>query len=121
MKALSIRQPWAWAIIHAGKDVENRTWTTPYRGPLLIHASRNMTELEYERAASFITSVNNKIAIPAFHELKRGGIIGKVELVDIIRDSNSSWAIAGQKHWQLKNPEIMDFLPCSGQRGVFEV
>ena len=23
--ALSIRQPWAWAILHAGKDVENRS------------------------------------------------------------------------------------------------
>ena len=39
MKCLSILQPWAWAIIHGGKDVENRTWRTAYRGPLLIHAS----------------------------------------------------------------------------------
>ena len=28
MKALSIRQPWAWAILHAGKDIENRDWRT---------------------------------------------------------------------------------------------
>lgn len=26
--ALSIRQPWAWAILHAGKDIENRDWHT---------------------------------------------------------------------------------------------
>ena len=26
MKALSIRQPWAWLILHAGKDIENRDW-----------------------------------------------------------------------------------------------
>jgi hypothetical protein len=36
--ALSIRQPWAWAILYAGKRVENRTWQTAYRGPLFIHA-----------------------------------------------------------------------------------
>ena len=28
MKAISIHQPWAWAIFHAGKNFENRTWTT---------------------------------------------------------------------------------------------
>jgi hypothetical protein len=39
VKALSIRQPWVWAIVHAGKDIENRTWWTPYRGPVLIHAA----------------------------------------------------------------------------------
>ena len=27
--ALSIRAPWAWAIFHAGKDIENRTWAPP--------------------------------------------------------------------------------------------
>lgn len=40
MKALSVKQPWAWAIIHAGKDIEKRTWRTDYRGPLLIHAGK---------------------------------------------------------------------------------
>lgn len=34
VKALSVRQPWAWAIVHAGKDVENRNWPTPHRGRL---------------------------------------------------------------------------------------
>jgi len=38
-RALSIRQPWAYAILHLGKDIENRPWRTNFRGPLLIHAS----------------------------------------------------------------------------------
>lgn len=29
MKALSIRQPWAWLIVNGYKDVENRTWPLP--------------------------------------------------------------------------------------------
>jgi hypothetical protein len=41
VKALTVRQPWAWATIYAGKDVENRRWRTTYRGPLLIHAGKN--------------------------------------------------------------------------------
>lgn len=48
MKALSIRQPWAWAIVNAGKRVENRTWETRYRGPILIHAAKGVTKREYE-------------------------------------------------------------------------
>src|SRR5258708_38096209 len=40
MKALSIQQPWAWAILAGVKTVENRTWRTFHRGPLLIHASK---------------------------------------------------------------------------------
>ena len=39
MLALSIRQPWAWLILRAGKDVENRDWSTKVRGRVLIHAS----------------------------------------------------------------------------------
>jgi hypothetical protein len=39
VKVLTIRQPWAHAILHLGKDVENRSWRTRYRGLLLIHAA----------------------------------------------------------------------------------
>ena len=40
MKALTIKQPWAYLIIHGGKDIENRTWRTKYRGRILIHAAK---------------------------------------------------------------------------------
>jgi hypothetical protein len=39
MKTISIKSPWAQLICYGVKDVENRTWTTAYRGPLLIHTS----------------------------------------------------------------------------------
>lgn len=44
MKALTVQQPWAWAIIHGGKDVENRTQLWRHRGPLAIHAGRRWSE-----------------------------------------------------------------------------
>lgn len=37
--ALSVQQPWASAIVFAGKDVENRIWRTHFRGPVAIHAT----------------------------------------------------------------------------------
>jgi hypothetical protein len=48
MKALSIHQPWTWAILNAGKTVENRRWSTSQRGPLLIHASKTKTSYNRE-------------------------------------------------------------------------
>jgi hypothetical protein len=45
MRALTVRQPWAWAIVHGGKDVENRTRNLAgsYRGPVAIHAALRTT------------------------------------------------------------------------------
>src|SRR6267378_3713180 len=45
MKIISIRQPWASLIVSGVKDVENRTWSTRYRGPVLIHASRTADKI----------------------------------------------------------------------------
>jgi hypothetical protein len=51
MRALTIRQPWAWLIVHGHKDLENRTWCTSYRGPLLIHAAGTMAPGDHWRLA----------------------------------------------------------------------
>ena len=40
MKAITVRQPWAWAIAAGEKLVENRSRGTTYRGPLAIHAGK---------------------------------------------------------------------------------
>lgn len=45
MKALSIRQPWAWLIVAGYKDIENRSWPTNFRGRVYIHASRKFDEV----------------------------------------------------------------------------
>ena len=54
MKALSIRQPWAAAIVQLGKNIENRTWATRFRGPILIHAAKTISRqdmLEFDKVA----------------------------------------------------------------------
>ena len=42
MKALTVQQPWAWAIVHGGKPIDNRTQKWGYRGPLAIHAGQRI-------------------------------------------------------------------------------
>ena len=41
MKAISLKQPWANWISQGKKTIETRTWSTPYRGDLLICSSRS--------------------------------------------------------------------------------
>lgn len=112
MKALSVRQPWAWAIVHAGKDVENRTWGTRYRGPLLIHASTN-----YDRAGK--AWIRDELGIEVPPDLPRGGIIGRVQLVGCTQASDSPW-FQGPNGLLLRDPEAVPFLACPGKLGLFE-
>lgn len=48
MKALSLWQPWASAIVIGAKCIETRHWSTYYRGPLLIHAAKRKTAVADE-------------------------------------------------------------------------
>lgn len=81
MRVLSVRQPWAALIVLGIKNVENRTWTTSYRGRLLIHASKTLpTNQEMEEALRLCTDCG--AAFP--DDLWIGGVIGSVDLVGII-------------------------------------
>lgn len=120
MRALSIRQPWAWLIIHGGKDIENRSWHTTFRGRFLVHASGAMTRHEYQAAAEWVREGPGKVFLPAFEELQRGGVIGSVELVDSVSASASPWYM-GQVGFVLRDPRSLPFLPLKGRLGFFNV
>ncbi|MBZ5702133.1 MAG: ASCH domain-containing protein [Acidobacteriia bacterium] len=49
MKALTLTQPWASLIAKRYKRIETRSWSTPYRGDLAIHAARNLETMVFER------------------------------------------------------------------------
>ena len=123
MKALSIRQPWAWLIVHGGKDIENRSWHTKFRGRFLVHASAGMTLAEYQNAYQFCLESGAMLppfAYPEFDDLRRGGIIGSVELVDSVDASDSPWYM-GAKGFVLRDPKPLPFRSLKGRLGFFEV
>src|SRR5947208_12632585 len=84
---LTIRQPWASATFQAGKDVENRPRPTHYRGRLWIHAGEHRARDQADRWAA-----RHQLWLPE-EPLPRGLILGCVQLVDCIDDSDSPWAI----------------------------
>ena len=117
MKAISVRQPWAWSIIHAGKNIENRTWPTTYRGPILIHAANAMTVKELRTWWQFVELM--KLCKPADYVDDRGGIIGSVDLVDCVTAHKSPWFF-GPYGFVLANPEPLPFNPCKGRLGIYD-
>ena len=122
MKALSIRQPWAWLIVYGGKDVENRSWHTKFRGWFLVHAAKGMTGFEYADACNFCRK-NGLPQPPRFDELRRnwcGGIIGSVFLADSRDTSRSPWYM-GERAFLLIDPKPLPFTPIKGRLNFFEV
>jgi hypothetical protein len=116
LRALSVRQPWAWAILHGGKDVENRTWSTSYRGPLLIHASQTLDR----DAASFLSRFGVEPDNYGPGCLATGAIVGRVELVDCVQNADSPWAQPDCWHWILADPEPFETpVPCKGMLGLW--
>jgi hypothetical protein len=92
MKALSVRQPYAWLIIHGHKDIENRTWPTRYRGAFLVHASATLhgTADQREGLRSWVRQ-RFGVEVPEDDDLERGGIVGEASVVDVVKRSSSPW------------------------------
>ncbi|MCC6538545.1 MAG: ASCH domain-containing protein [Bryobacterales bacterium] len=80
-RVLTIRHPWAWAILHAGKNIENRSWCTHHRGPLLIASASTISKSYYENEAAYLAS-EYRVKCPPREGLVAAAIVGMVELVD---------------------------------------
>jgi len=118
MKTLSIKQPWANLIAHGLKDIENRTWRTNFRGRILIHAPIKRDNVTFTSRQIMETDKNYNYDNPCFCS----AIIGSVEIVDCIQDSDSIWAEKDCWHWVLKDPVLFDepILNVKGKLSLWE-
>lgn len=90
-KVLSIRQPWASMIVRGLKRFEIRTWSTPYRGQLLIHASsatptRAFADEAFEEYPE-LGELMAKVGICCLDDLRalpRSAIVGAVMLTEVM-------------------------------------
>lgn len=116
MRALSIKQPWAWLIINGHKMIENRDWPTRFRGKILIHTGKTINKDGYEWVAGNFPD----IPLSPLASLECGGIVGEAEVVDCISDSPSPWFF-GKYGFILMNAKQVPFRPYKGRLGFFEV
>ena len=120
--ALSVRQPWAWAIVSGIKDIENRSTFAVNKGdmqpkPICIHAAKGMTRDEYERARWHIEDCGFQCPDPA--DLVRGAIIGTCTVVDVVKEHDSPWFF-GPRGLVLTDQEMITPIAVSGELGYFK-
>ena len=135
MKALSIRAPWWWWILHGGKEIENRDWkpSNPglrFRGPVLIHASKwwqlNDVIDDFDAGLSCHTASGGPPLTAVLNDLKwrhlrelGGHIVGRADVVDVVDSSDSPWFF-GPIGLVLRNVEPVEPWACKGALGFFE-
>lgn len=123
MRALSIRQPWAWLIVQGHKAIENREWRTSWRGELLIHASKTLTRKYHAEMEQAMASVFG-IQLPPFEAMQLGGIVGVARLHDCIDAdhpaADSPWFM-GPYGLVLSEARALPFHPCKGALSFFDV
>lgn len=150
MKALTVCEPWAWAIVDLSllspewKRVENRHAEFPrYSGPLLIHSGQRPV---YWKAAARQIRAGSGFTPPAWQEIAGRGLIGLAKVACTVdaswirspgpRPSRDIrlWAEEGLdyprlQHWA-EGPLCICFsrvypfaapIPWRGQQGLFEV
>ena len=130
MRALSVRQPWAWLVVHGGKRIENRIWTTRFRGEFLIHAAKGMTGAEWFDAVQFVAHRGHSARVPEMKTLDRGGIVGIARLADVVSPHGGEchatalggdWHMHAQYGFLLADVRATPFIPCQGALGLFDV
>src|SRR5262249_15350387 len=129
MKALSIRSPWWWYILHGGKDIENRDWATGFRGRVWIHAGKwwkgdeVLEDIRYIADEILEPGTQAWANPPLLSDLMpwRGCIVGSVEIVDCRSSHNSRWFF-GKYGFVLRNPIVLaEPRLTKGALGFFDV
>lgn len=132
MKAITLRQPWAWAVMHGGKDVENRTRNIvgSYRGPVAITAGVARVE---GAAWSEVERISEKRF--RLEDERFGVVLGVVDIMDVhLSDTRaetwdstnersvqcSPWALPESWHIVLANPRPFPApIPVKGRLGLW--
>lgn len=119
--ALSVRQPWAWAIVAGHKVIENRSAGSIRAGRMTcrrvaIHAATGLKQVEFDWA--YWRLDRHGVVCPRPDVLVRGAIIGAVDVVDIVSESDSPW-FGGQMGLVLENAATCTPIPAVGALGYF--
>ena len=128
IKALSLKQPYAWLIANGYLLVDDRTWGTGYRGPMLIHASRGIYEEYYDYLVA-----NTDIPLPSKDQFGYGGVVGIARLALCARPDEIPPTLTREQRahfsgvprdgfgFLFENAKPLELMPCPGKLGIFEI
>lgn len=113
--ALTVRQPWAWAIASGHKDIENRTWRADrvLGHQILIHAGLGFWTLEEMALVNELTGGKLPTEVPV------GAIVAVVTVRQFVTSSASPWYQADRVGWQLVDA-VPVAVACKGAQGLWK-
>jgi hypothetical protein len=148
MRALTLTQPWATLVALGVKRCETRGWAAKYRGPIAIHASREIVSTA-EISHEFLDAVTRVLADgwngrpkrtykgldgarPDLAALPRSSVLAIAQLQAVVRteDAASGWSAEeklfgdwspGRYAWVL-SPAVRSLtkpVPCRGSLGLW--
>jgi hypothetical protein len=129
MRALTIRQPWVGAFFADAnpKDIENRSFATEYRGPVLLQAGQLLAE--DPTAMSTVERLIGKVPWLGAHssgtQWAMGAVVGVADLVSIHRVDDcrggcSPWALPARAHWRFENARLLNRpVQANGKLGLW--
>ena len=120
IRALTIRQPWAELILRGRKPYELRSWSTSYRGPLVIHAAMSVDSEDAKRLG-----LNPETLIT-------GAFVGVAVLSDVRSYTREDARLLKKRRagfgwfprkfsWVLKRPRRISPVRAKGQLSLFKV
>ncbi len=118
MRAVSIRQPWAWLYVNGHISVANMDWDTFYRGDFLIRSGLKLVQRDYRKLAEQLQAQLH-IEVPPFDDLARvprGGVVGMARLVDVVTEHPSP-LFTGPFGWVLEHAAPLPFAPFTPPQG----
>ena len=122
MKALSVRQPWAWLICMGYKDIENRGKRVKNLRRVYVHASKSracMDEATIAWVSERLQENEKKLFAKALENLPFGAVIGEVDITACVDRTESPW-FTGPLGYVLSNAVLYDKpKPCRGSLGFF--
>lgn len=106
MKALTLTQPWATLVAIGAKRVETRSWSTKYRGPIAIHAAKNLDPVGGQAGLIRLCEQTEpfRTALRDYRRIHLGGILAVAELVDVLPTGDHTLSRVrthGANDWEL--------------------
>ncbi len=137
---LSVHAPWAWALMHGGKDVENRSKSFPRRrngeevlGRVWVHASlwpggrgfpgpRSARWGPWHRKMLIARTGSGREVHHGETWRLRGHIVGSVEVYGYADESDSPWYVPGSLAILVRDPQpLAKPVPAKGALGWWTV
>ena len=141
--AITLHQPWASLIACGAKTFETRSWKTPHRGQIAIHAAKSIPDYGQELIEELVDAEKTpdgwaysdfmtatalaKIGIHRPDQFPLGAIVCLADLTDCIPTQQAPHEMRrfgdftpGRWAWRLESIHVMDPpFPCRGYQGVW--